>query len=118
MQSDSFEKICGELLGYNVTICHDITGLNIRIFPQWGEYTDIDIRDYQGNISHVVEPRALALFPLDKILNNTLVMENRMNYEKAKANNDSIDDAPRLVHLGKRRKPSITYLKDFKRERL
>lgn len=39
-----FADVCDTFLGYNVTYAHDITGLNARAFPDWGDM-------YQGKVT-------------------------------------------------------------------
>lgn len=87
----SFEEICNIILGYNVTVSHTITRLNARSFPQWASSYFGRVTDYQGNTSLVAEPEALALYPMDKIINSFASFDNRCNYERAIANNPNVN---------------------------
>lgn len=86
-----FGEICDTLLGYNVTYTHQITGLNARKFPEWGDLVNERVRDYRGNTSRVVEPCALALYPMPKTIGSFNFRENRGNYKFASVNRPSVN---------------------------
>lgn len=93
----SFGQICDMLLGYNVTYTHQITGLNARKFPEWGDLVNERVRDYQGNMSHVIEPCALALYPMPKTVGSFNFRENRDNYRYAVKNRETVNSSNLLV---------------------
>lgn len=90
-KSEEFGDITDVLLGYNVTFAPDITGLNARKFPEWGEIVAQDVTDYQGNTAHVVEPAALALYPMAKMIGSTSFKDNRANLKHAMENRPSVN---------------------------
>lgn len=94
----TFEQICNILLGYNVTLANNVIRLNARKFPQWGDMVSERVTDYLGNKSRVIEPSALALYPMTKTLNDTLTPENDVNARIAKSNNASVNLEPIVVH--------------------
>ena len=96
-QDMTYEDICNILLGYNVTYAHDITGLNARKFPEWGETVFEIVTDYQGNTSKVTEPAALALYHMSKTINDTSNADNAINQVYAMKNNSSVNVKPILV---------------------
>ena len=93
----SFSRICNTFLGCNVTYAHDITGLNARCFPDWGDECDEDVTDYKGNKSHVHEPLALCLYPMVKTINDTQRLENAVNMRIALQNNPDISIEPTII---------------------
>lgn len=93
----SFSRICNTFLGYNVTYAHDITGLNARCFPGWGDVCDMDIADYKGIKSHVHEPLALCLYPMVKTINDTQRPENAVNMRLALQNNPNVSTEPTII---------------------
>ena len=93
----SFEKICNLMLGYNVTYTHDILHLNGRSFPEWGNIVSVHVTDYLGRKSWVVEPSALALFPMSKTVNDTASQDNRQNMDKAMQNNEAVNTTRKLI---------------------
>lgn len=93
----SFGQICDVLLGYNVTYTHDVTGLNARKFPEWGELVNTRITDYLGHESLVVEPAALALYPMPKTIGSLGFADNRANVKHALANRPSVNTEPVIV---------------------
>lgn len=97
----SFDDVCNELLGYNLTIANSITGLNMRAFPEWGAWYTGTITDYKGDSYDVAEPYALALFPMAKTINDTTNPENRGNYDIAYSHNEHIADRPRLLYFAR-----------------
>ena len=58
------------------------------------------VTDYQGKTSLVVEPSAMALFPMSKTVNDTRNRENAENMRIAICNNDMVETEP--VIIGKR----------------
>lgn len=96
-QNMTYEDICNKLLGYNVTYVHDITGLNARKFPQWGDMVFETVTDYKGNTAKVAEPKALALYPMSKTINDTGNSENAVNMRYAIRNNPNVNIEPMLV---------------------
>lgn len=96
-QGLSYEDTCNKLLGYNVTYAHDVTGLNARKFPEWGETVFETVTDYFGNTSKVAEPAALALYPMSKTINDTSNGENDVNLSYAIANNPNVNTKPLLI---------------------
>lgn len=87
----SFEQICSLILGFNITLAYDLTGLNARSFPEWGSSVFARITDYSGNTSLVTEPHALALYPMPKTLNSLSTRENMENYQYVVSNNPNIN---------------------------
>ena len=96
-QGWDFARICGIFLGYNVTYSHDITGLNARWFPGWGDMCDAQITDYQGITSHVQEPYALCLYPMIKTINDTQRPDNAVNMRRALENNPDVNIEPLII---------------------
>lgn len=95
--NESYENVCNILLGYNVTYSHDVTGLNARKFPEWGDTVFEHITDYLGNEVLVCEPNALAIYPMSKTINDTSNPENANNLTYAIANNDCVNTDPILI---------------------
>ena len=93
----SYEQICNLFLGYNTTYAYDVIRLNARKFPEWGTYTFHRVTDYLGATSNVVEPMALALYPMSKTVNDTSSADNRDNMAYALANNPNVNTSPKLV---------------------
>lgn len=93
----SFGQICDVLLGYNVTYTHDVTGLNARKFPEWGELVNTRVTDYLGHETLVVEPAALALYPMPKTIGSLGFADNRANVKHALANRPSVNTEPVIV---------------------
>lgn len=87
----SFNEVSSIFLGYNVLFSHSITFMNGRAFPEWGSAFVGNVTDYQGCTVTVREPAALALFPMEKISNDTAVPENRSNCRIALRNNPDIN---------------------------
>lgn len=92
-----FEQICNVLLGYNLTIDASITRLNVRAAPEWGATYTGTIRDYLGTRARVVEPCAMALYPMNKVIGGLNQNDNQVNVKIAKHNNPSVNDTPLLV---------------------
>lgn len=90
-QGYTFEQICNDVLGYNVTVAYDLLRLHARKFPEWGELVYNRVTDYQGNSSLVAECAALALYPMAKTINDTANKENWCNGRKALENNPYIN---------------------------
>lgn len=96
-QGKPFGAICDILLGYNVTYAPDVTGLNARKFPQWGDMVVERVTDYRGMESRVAEPAALALYPMAKTIGSTAFKENRANLRYAVANRPSVNTGKIIV---------------------
>lgn len=80
-----FDKIAETLLGYNVTISHNITGLNERVIPKWAD------------IDECGEPRALWLYSLNKTIGDTSSKENYINMQYAELNNENINTSKIMI---------------------
>ena len=93
----SFEDVCNLLLGYNVTYANDLIRMNARKFPEWGEVAYMKLTDYLGNTSTVAEPKALALYPMTKTVNDTSSRENALNSRYALKNNPNVNLDRKLV---------------------
>lgn len=93
----SFADVCNRFLGYNTTYAHDITGLNARAFPEWGEIYIGKVVDYLGNEDRVTEPQALCLYPMAKTVNDTDVSENARNMQHSLRNNPDVCTQPCIV---------------------
>lgn len=93
----SFGDICDTLLSYNATYTHQITGLNARKFPEWADLVNEWVTDYQGNTAHVIEPHALALYPMPKTIGSFTFRENRDNYRYAVMNRPTVNNSPIII---------------------
>lgn len=98
-QGWSFARVCDAFLGYNVTYAHDITGLNARSFPDWGDMHVGMVTDYRGVESMVAEPAALCLYPMSKTVNDVQSLENLVNMGIALRNRPSVNTEPLIVTL-------------------
>lgn len=96
----SFSDICNLMLGYNVTFAHDVLRMNARRFPEWGIYTFYDIEDYTGAKSRVIEPAALAIYPMSKTINDTSNFDNAQNLQYAIHNNPNVNRSSKVVFSG------------------
>ena len=96
----TFEQVCNIFLGYNVTFANDVIRLNGRAFPEWGDLAYERVTDYLGNTCRVSEPRALALYPMSKTINDTNGNDNRVNLGFALQNNTGVNTKPLLVYAG------------------
>lgn len=97
---EPFASICTDLLGYNLTVAPDVTGLNQRIAPVWGSYFYDDVTDYLGNTYNVCEPAALGLFPMAKTINDMCISDNASNFRVAVKNNPALFTDRRILTLG------------------
>lgn len=93
----TYSEICDLMLGYNVTYAYDVLHLNARSFPQWGDNVFLDVTDYLGNTSRVVEPNALALYPMSKTVNDTANDENRANMNMARRNRTTVNTSRKII---------------------
>lgn len=93
----TFADVCDTFLGYNVTYAHDITGLNARAFPEWGDMYTGKVTDYQGHTSQVTEPSALCLYPMAKTVNDTQNTENATNMQVAVRNRSQVNTEPVII---------------------
>lgn len=96
----TFADVCDTFLGYNVTYAHDITGLNARAFPEWGDMYTGKVTDYQGHTSQVTEPSALCLYPMAKTVNDTQNAENATNMQVAVRNRPQVNIEPVIITTG------------------
>lgn len=94
----SYADICNLFLGYNTTFAHDVIKLNARKFPEWNTCTFDTVEDYQGRSCNVVEPHALALYPMSKTVNDTSSPDNRDNMRYAVKNNPNVNVSPKVVY--------------------
>lgn len=93
----SFADVANLMLGYNVTYAHDVIRMNARKFPEWGSTTYVKVSDYLSNACTVVEPSALALYPMTKTVNDTNSADNAQNLRYALANNPNVNISAKLV---------------------
>lgn len=93
----SYQRICELFLGYNTTYANDVIRLNARKFPEWGETLFEKVTDYKGDSALVVEPLALALYPMSKTVNDTKSAENVVNMRYALANNENVNTRRMMV---------------------
>lgn len=91
IRTGDFGGICDRYLGYNVTYPPELTGLNARSFPQWGDVFTARVTDYRGETALVAEPSALCLYGMAKTVNDTRNRENAGNLEWAKRNRASVN---------------------------
>lgn len=96
----SFAEICDVMLGYNVTYANDVIKLNGRRFPEWGGHVMLYVEDYRGESARVVEPCALALYPMAKTINDTSSPENEQNMTYALRNRPSVSTSRKMVFSG------------------
>ena len=96
-QGRSFEQICDLFLGYNVTFANDLLKMNARKFPVWSDLFVDDVTDYLGNTFPVVEPCALALYPMSKTINDTNAPDNRVNMNYALKNNANVNTRRKII---------------------
>ena len=92
-----FTDICNLFLGYNVTFANDLLKMNARKFPEWGDLVIEQITDYQGNATKVIEPCALALYPMTKTINNTKFTDNAINMRYALRNNPFVNSSSKII---------------------
>lgn len=93
-QGATFDDVAALAIGYNVTIDHTITKLNVRLHPRFGEMVKADVEDHLGKVCEVRAPAALALFPGSKTIGDTQTPENARNSKIAIENNPKINLAP------------------------
>lgn len=93
----SFEDISSLFLGYNVTYSYDLIRMNGRKFPEWGDYFTEHVTDCNAQDSYVVEPCALALYPISKTINDTSNFENAINAGYAKSNNPDVNTEQKIL---------------------
>ena len=96
----SFSEVCNLFLGFNVTYAYDVLRLNGRTFPHWGDGVYIEVTDYRGETALVAQPSALALHPMAKTINNTVIVENENNMHYALRNNPEVNIDPKLIYSG------------------
>lgn len=94
-QCYTFDEVASLVIGYNVSIDYSITKLNARYHPEhFGALINMDVIDYKGNVSHVLAPHALALYPMLKTLGDTRNKENEINSKIAIKNNPNVNVTP------------------------
>lgn len=93
----TFDEICKLMLGYNVTYAHSVIKLNARSFPEWASAYVGTVTDYTGRTSRVMEPAALALYPMSKTINDTRNRENAENMLMALSNVLDVNTEPVIV---------------------
>ena len=93
----SFKQVCNLFLGYNVTFAYDTIRMNARKFPEWGELFADRVTDVYGETTYVVEPMALALYPMSKTVNDTSSPDNLVNMRYALRNNPDVNTEPKIV---------------------
>lgn len=93
----TFAEICGLVFGGNTTLSHDLTRLNARSAPEWGESYVGRVTDYLGNESFVAEPAAMALYPMEKTINDLRTAENRANIPYIVSNNGLTDNRHKIL---------------------
>lgn len=94
----SFGAICDLFLGYNVTFAYDVIKLNARSFPNWGDNVVLRVTDRDGMSVRVVEPAALAIYPMSKTLNDTSTPDNANNVIYAKRNRASVNTSRAFIY--------------------
>lgn len=103
----SFADVCNLMLGYNVTYSNDLILLNARSFPEWGSVFTGRVKDCDNNEYLVIEPKALALYPMNKTLNDTRSKQNLYNMAVAQKNNPGVNFEPVVLFWGNDRTPEI-----------
>lgn len=93
----SFGDVCDRFLGYNTTFANDILALFARSFPKWGDFVDLEIEDYLGNVTKVKEPSVLCLYPMAKTINDTNIRDNLNNQKIAIKNRKSLCIDPAII---------------------
>jgi len=96
----SFEYLATTFVGYNIYITHGITGLNQRKLPKWATFDD-----------ETLEPHAVYIYPMTKVIGDTRNKDNNVNYEYARLNNPELSKTPIIIDwiMGKE-KPSVITL--------
>lgn len=85
-------EVCGQLLGYNITIGYGVTSLNDKVVPEFGTWFDDDVDGVRVN-----EPAMIAICPDPRTIGGTLEPENRRNSVIALGNNADICVTPTLI---------------------
>lgn len=104
-----FGEVCGQVLGFNVTISPELTDLRGRHIPKWGTRWDGDVTDWRGDTVHVTEPEAVGLYPMAKEIGGYSNPENVLNARCAMRHGFA-DDEPRLLTWGEDGAPRIERL--------
>lgn len=102
-----FGQIVDLCLGYDISLAYDLIRLNQRAFPEWGSMFVGTVTDYLGNVSRVAEPRALAIYPMSKLINSTAVEANRDNLAIALRNRPSVNHDSKLLTWGDDGEPLV-----------
>ena len=82
---ESFDYIASTLLGYNVSVRSIITGLNVRVNPEWATFDECG------------EPCAIYLHSMTKVLGDTSVKDNLINSVYACKNNSDITTELKII---------------------
>lgn len=82
-QGHTWQETAGLVLGYNVCIDADITGLNGRSHPEWASRWNAEVVDYLGYSAYVEEPQGIGLAPMPKVIGGYQNPENRVNAQYA-----------------------------------
>lgn len=84
-----FDKVAGTMLGYNVRISNNVTGLNQRRLPRW-------------NTFHAVtgQPCSIFIYPEIKEIGNTRVLMNDTNMKIARRNNKYLNTKGIIIDWG------------------
>lgn len=99
-KGESFDDIANTLLGYNTYIMHSVTGLNMRSRPEWCEFDEV-----------TMQPRAIYLYPMAKVIGDTRNKENAINCYYAQSNNPFMDYRPHIIDWpADKEEPDIIYL--------
>lgn len=81
----SFEEIAGLLIGYNVSVSSNITGMNARTLPKWNTFGP------DG------QPCAIHLGPMLKTLGDTTKAANFTNASYATRNNPGVNTESKII---------------------
>ena len=72
------------------------------------------VKDCNDNEYLVIEPKALALYPMNKTLNDTRSAQNLYNMEAAQKNNPNVNFEPIVLFWGSGRTPEILRVGEIK----
>lgn len=84
-RGESFEEITGKMIGYNVSISSNITGMNLRTLPKWNTF------GADG------QPCAVHLSPMLKTIGDTTKATNWVNSLYALDNNPDVNVEPLMI---------------------
>lgn len=74
----AFEELAPLVLGYNVHVSHDICHALQKHQPKASDVFDEYVKDYLGNVCHVIAPQAIALYDAGRELGD---LQKQTNYE-------------------------------------